>query len=200
MARRDETTRCPLCGAAAYPWIVHLSGSRIDRCQDCGAGVERGAQIDLAAELAKLTVAGEGGDRVVAPNRASWQAGVGGEGWAGLAEWTGSLLLTPRALELLAEHNGLETTRPASPPWGRGQRWMWQTVLNGITLHPNFATEVLAGRLRPRNARSRFAFFADAVASALATPLVLVLTVPIEAVAALFGRGGQMVARITPAA
>jgi hypothetical protein len=198
MARREQTTRCPLCGAAAYPWVVHLSGRPIDRCEDCGAGVERGAPIDLAAELAAITVAAEGGDRLVAPNRASWQAGVGGEGWAALGEWNGGLLLTPRAVELLLERNGLAAQRPACPPWGRGQRWMWQTILNGITLHPNFAGEVLAGRLRPAGARSRFAFFADAVASVLATPLVLIVTVPVEAVAALFGRGGLMTARLEP--
>jgi hypothetical protein len=54
---------------------------------------------------------------------------------------------------------------------------------------------VLRGRLRPGNSRGRFQFLADAVASTLATPLVLLLTVPFEAVAALAGRGGRMVVR-----
>ena len=129
------------------------------------------------------------------PNRASWQAALSGEGWAALSEWRGRLLLTPRALALLLERNGFQAQRPAFPPWGRGQRWLWQTFLNGITLHTNFATDVLAGRLRPANARSRFAFAADAVASALATPLVLLITVPLEAIGALAGRGGRMVVR-----
>ncbi len=68
-------------------------------------------------------------------------------------------------------------------------------MLNGITLHPNFATEVLAGRLRPGNSRGGFSFLADAVASTLATPLIALLTVPLEAVAALLGRGGRMIVR-----
>ena len=221
MARgRKGSTRCPLCGAPAHPWIgiphagatVGLAspvdpddpaaGERarlIDRCEDCAAGIEQGKAVDLAAELERLTVSAEGEERVlVAPNRASWQAAIGGEGWAALGEWRGRLLLTPRALELLLERNGLVGDKPGFPPWGRGQRWLWQTVLNGITLHPNFATEVLTGRLRPANARGRFSFLADAVASALATPLVALLTVPLEAIAALAGRGGRMVVRARP--
>jgi hypothetical protein len=225
MRRQGETTvRCPLCGARAYPWIVvPLPGSEatvglvspvdpddpeadrrarlIDRCENCATGIEQGDPVDLEAELGRLTVSTAGGERtVIARNRASWQAAVGGDGWAALADWPGRLLLTPRGLELLFERTGMEPARPAFPPWGANQRWFWQTVLNGITLHPNFATEVLAGRLRPRNARGPFAFAADAVASLLATPLVALLTVPVEAVAALVGRGGRMVARTRPRA
>ena len=216
---RADAVRCPLCGARAHPWIgvphpetgatVGLASPvdpddpetadrarLIDRCEDCGSGIEQGPPIDLAAELEAGTASTNGGVRtLIVPNRASWQAAIGGDGWAALAEWNGRLLLTPRGLELLLERNGLEPERPAFPPWGSNQRWLWQTVLNGITLHPNFATEVLAGRLRPAGARSRFAFFADAVASALATPLVMLFSVPLEALAALIGRGGRMVVR-----
>ena len=173
----------------------------IDRCEDCGSGIEQGSPVDLTAELEALTVSTDGGDRtVVAPNRGSLQAAIGGDGWAALAEWDGRLLLTPRGLELLLERNGLERRRPAFPPWGANQRWLWQTVLNGITLHPNFATEALAGCLRPSNARGRFSYLADAVASALATPLVALITVPMEALAALVGRGGRMIVRTRPQA
>jgi hypothetical protein len=94
----------------------------------------------------------------------------------------------------------MEPAKPAFPPWGANQRWMWQTILNGITLHPNFATEVLAGRLRPANARGRFAFIADAVASTLATPLIGLISIPLEALAALVGRGGRMMLRTRPKA
>ena len=221
---RQDAVRCPLCGARAHPWIgvphpetgatVGLASPvdpddpktadrarLIDRCEDCGSGIEQGPPVDLATELEAGTASTNGGVRtLIVPNRASWQAAIGGDGWAALAEWNGRLLLTPRGLELLLERNGLEPERPAFPPWGSNQRWVWQTVLNGITLHPNFATEVLAGRLRPAGARSRFAFFADAVASALATPLVALFSVPLEALAALMGRGGRMVVRARPSA
>jgi hypothetical protein len=220
--RAERTTRCPLCGASAYPWIsVPRAGAGatvglispvdpddpaagedarlVDRCEDCGSGIEHGPPVDLDAELDSITIANEAGEKLlVALNRASWQAGIGNDGWAALAEWTGRLLLTPRGLELLLEKTGMASQRPAFPPWGPNQRWIWQTFLNGITLHPNFATEVLRGRLRPRNARGPFAFAADLVASVLATPLVGLLTVPIEAIAALVGRGGRMVVRTRP--
>lgn len=214
--------RCPLCGARAYPWIgVPLPGVEatvgltspvdpedpdtadrarlVNRCEDCASGIEQDAAIDLDEELERLTVSGEGGERTLeAPNRGSWQAAIGGDGWAALAEWPGRILPTPRGLELLLERTGMEPARPAFPPWGANQRWLWQTVLNGITLHPNFATEVLAGRLRPGNARGRFSFLADAIASLLATPLVGLVSIPVEALAALVGRGGRMVVHTRP--
>jgi hypothetical protein len=223
MSRQGETSvRCPLCGGRAYPWIgVPLPGTEatvglaspvdpedpdaarrarlVNRCEDCASGIEQGVVIDLQEELERLTVATEGTERIIeAPNRGSWQAAIGGEGWAALAEWPGRILPTPRGLELLLERAGMEPAKPAFPPWGANQRWLWQTVLNGITLHPNFATEVLAGRLRPANARGRFSFIADAIASTLATPLVGLVSIPVEAFAALLGRGGRMVLRTRP--
>ncbi len=212
--------RCPLCGGRVDAWIgVPLAETEatvgmpspvdpddpgtsdaarlIDRCRTCGAGIERGDDpIDLGAELAGLEVDGApGATTFEAANRASWQALLSGDGWAVLPDWPGRLLLTPRALALLAEKNGLVADKPAFPPWGSNQRWIWQSFLNGITLHPNFATEVRAGRLRIGTARSAVAFVADAVASVLATPLVLLVSVPLEALASLFGRGGRMVVR-----
>ena len=91
--------------------------------------------------------------------------------------------------------NGLEADDPAFPPTGPNQRWLWQSMLNGITLHHNFLSEVRAGRLRIGNSRGAAAYAADMVASALATPFVLLVSVPLEAVAALAGRGGRMVVR-----
>lgn len=222
--REDTTVRCPLCGARAFPWIgVPLPGTDatvglaspvdpedpaaaerarlVNRCENCASGIEQGPPINLEAELEGLTVATAGGERtLLAPNRGSWQAAIGGEGWAALADWPGRILPTPRGLELLLEETGMEPAKPAFPPWGANQRWMWQTILNGITLHPNFASEVLAGRLRPANARGRFSFLADAIASTLATPLIGLLSIPLEALAALVGRGGRMVLRTRPKA
>jgi len=213
-------SRCPLCGSGAHPWIAlpsrdtaaivglpspvdpddpasAVEARLFDRCTDCAAGIEQGVEIDMARELGLVTTHDDGDERIViAPNRASWQAGLGGEGWAAIAGWPAHLLLTPRATTLLLERNGYEADKPAFPPWGSNQRWMWQTVLNGITLHTNFATDVLAGRLRPAGApRGRLAFFADAIASALATPLIILFTVLVEALATLVGRGGRIQVR-----
>lgn len=225
MGRRvgERSTRCPLCGSGAYPWIaVPLDPTEatvgllspvdpddpdagnearlIDRCSDCGAGIIQGPEpIDLAHELELLRIeTADGSPAWAAPNRASWQGGLGGDGWAPIQRWPGRLLLTPRSLAVLIETNGMEPEATAFPPWGENQRWMWQSVLNGITLHTNFMTEVRAGRLRRANARSGLAYAADMVASVLATPLVLLVSVPLEAVAALVNRGGRMIVRARP--
>ncbi len=217
--RKKASKSCPLCGGAVFPWIgvpaaaaeasVGLpspvdpdepsgGGARlVDRCERCGAGIERGrGQVDLAVELERIEIEGPEGTRAfAAPNRASWQGSLSGDGWAALAEWPGRLLLTPRALGLLLERNGLTAEDPAFPPAGPNQRWLWQSILNGITLHHNFLSEFRAGRLQMANARSRVAFCADMVASVLATPFVMLVSVPLEAVASLVGRGGRMVVR-----
>lgn len=204
---------CPLCGSPLYGWlelpdpssnptvgrpIADADARVLDRCEECGAGVLDGsAPLDLEAEIeALVTTLDDGTSVVAAANRRSWQASLGGEGWAAIDVHPGRLLLTPRALELLAERTGTELGEVRFPPLGRNQAWMWQTLLNGLTFHPNFAREVRAGRLRPANARSRFAFVADAVATVLAAPLVLIASFPLELVAAFSRRGGAMVAAL----
>lgn len=215
-ADRSAST-CPLCRGNAFGWISlpeeltdgtvglpspvdpdalePVPGTRmIDRCDRCGTGIARGSeQIDLARELRAVSVhTGNGTVAIAAPNRASLQAGIGSEGWAALNGWDNRLLLTPKGLELLAENQGLKLDRVRFTLWGRSQTWMWQTLMNGLTIHANFAREVLAGRLRPANARSRLAFLADAVATVLAAPLVAVVSLPLELVAVLTRRGGEL--------
>lgn len=219
MRLKERVSQCPLCGGAVFPWIgVPHSVSQasvgmpspvdpdepgggdarlVDRCQDCGAGIERAPEpVDLAAELERIEIDGPDGLRTfTAPNRASWQGSLGGDGWAALAEWDGRLLLTPRAMALLIEENGLEPQKPAFPPSGPNQRWLWQSILNGVTLHHNFLSELRAGRLPMNRARNPAAWVADMVASMLATPFVLLISIPLEAIATLAGRGGRMVIR-----
>ena len=87
------------------------------------------------------------------PNRASLQAGIGVEGLGGDRALPGRLIHTPRSLELLAERNGHSIERRRGAPSRRAQAWMWQTLLNGLTFHPNFARELRAGRVHPQGAR-----------------------------------------------
>lgn len=209
--------RCPLCGSALYGWLTLPDPATrptvgmpadvdvdeeaeapparlLDRCESCGLGVPRGERIDLAAELRALErPLQDGGRELVTPNRAGIAATLGGEAWTCLDDTPGRLLLTPRSLELLAERVEREIGRPRFPKLGRNQRWMWQTLVNGLTLHPNFAREVLAGRLRAENSRGRVAFAIDCVVTALAAPLVLLVSFPLELVAALIRRGGEIV-------
>jgi hypothetical protein len=212
----SEPGPCPLCGQPLYGWIA-LPRPGADatvgmplpaepdaelvmvRCESCGVALEGGREIDLAAEWGAVCTADEHtARRISIPNRRSFQAWIGAEGWAAIDRSPGRLLLTPRALELLAEHNHERIERPRYPRWGRNQWWMWQTLLNGLTFHPNFAREVRSGGLRPSSGRGRLQFAADAVVTVLAGPLAALVSVPLELIAALAGRGGVL--KTTPRA
>jgi hypothetical protein len=184
---------CPLCGEPLFGWIVVAPPGALERvlvrCENCGAVLERDAEIDVAREWA--TVAGDAG-RISIPNRGSLQAAIGLDGWAALNLASGRLQLTRRSLELLAERNGMRLESVHTPQRRRAQGWMWQTLLNGLTFHPNFGRELRAGRARPSTALSRPKFFVDLVVTALGAPLVALVSVPLEAVAAVLGRGGEL--------
>ena len=208
----DELRPCPLCGQPLYPWVgLPARGTEavsvgeplpdaeaervIVRCENCGVAVERDREVDLSAEWEAVCHPGDVGAREISiPDRRSWQASIGVGGWAAIDLYPGHLIHTRRSLELLAERNsyGIDSIRW---PWhGPNQPWMWQTLLNGLTFHPNFAREVRAGRLRSRNARSRARFVVDSIVTVLGAPLVALASFPLEAVAGLVRKGGLMVA------
>jgi hypothetical protein len=200
---------CPLCGEQLYGWvalppagnavvgvpIAEREARVIDRCENCGVAVERGRAIELAAEWEAVCRPGEAGARRISvPNRESVQAWIGEAGWAGIDLYPGRLLHTPASLELLAERNGQVLEGRRTPLSRAAQAGMWQTLLNGLTFHANFAREVRAGRLRPGTARSRVRFWIDAVVTVLGAPLVLLVSVPLELGAAVGRRGGELTA------
>jgi hypothetical protein len=206
---------CPLCGEPLYGWVtlpaegsaasVGLrvapeAGTRvIDRCEGCGVAVERGRPVDLDDELRAISQpASDGSLTIASPNRASLQAALGGDGWAPLDRLPGRLALTPRSLSLLAERSGYPMVEIGYPPAGPSQFWMWQTLVNALTFQNNFAREVRAGRLRPWKGRRRWAFAIDSVVTILAAPLVALISIPLEAIASLARRGGQMRATASP--
>jgi hypothetical protein len=183
---------CPVCGEPLYGWATPDERRVIDRCENCGVVVERGAPVDLVAEWRAL---GDG-PTVTVPNRGSLQATIGLDGWAALGLSPGRLVLTRRSLELLAEANRAEVQSVSTPATRRGQAWMWQTLANGLTFHDNFAREWRAGRLRPASAISRPRFYVDLVVTVLAAPLVALASVPLELGAAVAGRGGELRATV----
>ena len=67
---------------------------------------------------------------------------------------------------------------------------MWQTLLNLLTFHRDFATEAASGRLRPGTGRGRAAFFVDAAVTILAAIPTALLAVVLEGGALLVRRGG----------
>jgi hypothetical protein len=208
----DELRPCPLCGQPLFPWVgLPARGTEaasvgeplpdaeaervIVRCENCGVALERDREVELTAEWEAVCRPGDNGAREIKlPDRTSWQASIGVGGWAAIDLYPGHLIHTRRSLELLAEANDSALASLSWPWHGPNQPWMWQTLLNGLTFHPNFAREVRAGRLRPRNARSRVKFTVDSVVTILGAPLVALVSFPLEAVAALARRGGLMVA------
>ncbi len=201
----DSERRCPACGEPLYGWVkVDVAGGDppgyvIDRCESCGLGVTRGVpEPEAVFESARRGLSSGATTEMRLPNRASLQAGIGGDQWAALKLPTQRLHLTPRSLQLLLERHGLVASRVRQPPFGRNQRWMWQTLLNGFTFHTNFARDVLRGRLTPRTARSLPRFAIDALVSILAALPLALVSIPLELGAALARRGGELEVTIAP--
>ncbi len=196
-AAGPETPRCPACGVPLFVWIeTEGYGARedqvIDRCENCGLVLVRG-QVptpDHAAE--RLLAEGERHDgraTIRAANAASLQAWVGAENWAALRPGGHGLEPTPRAARLLLGRRGYEVRRIrhlARP----GIAAMWQTLLNLLTFHRDFASEAVAGRLRPGGGRGRAAFWTDAVVTVLAAIPTAFIAVLLEGGAVLARRGG----------
>jgi hypothetical protein len=192
-----ESGRCPACGEPLFAWAEkEAHGSRpaevVDRCENCGLAVERGAvpSPDEAADLLLLE-AGRRGERIVAraDNAASLQAGLGAEHWAALRDDGRSVMPTPRAARLLLARRGFEIRRIrylVAP----GIASMWQTLLNLLTFHRDFAAEAASGRLRPGTGRGPAAFWVDALVTVLAAIPTAIIAVVLEGVAVLIRRGG----------
>jgi len=194
----EGSRACPACGQPLYGWLelsTPAGPSLLERCENCRLGLAAGlGPADVSNEL--LADAGNlpsGELEVRVANRDSWQARLGGQHWAALEPGRG-LYPTPQALELLAEREELAMIRLDSPRRMRGQIWMWQTILNAFTFNENFALRVRAGLLRPSGARARLKYAVDLVVTILATPLVVPVSVSLELIAALAGKGGVLVA------
>jgi hypothetical protein len=185
----------------------------IDRCENCGLAVARDS-VPSPDEAADALL--EGGERrgerlaVRADNAASLQAWLGAENWAALrdigrvAPASNGLLPTehprttpshneikptPRAASLLLARRGLEVRRVRHLA-GPGMASMWQTLLNLLTFHRDFASQAASRRLGPSTGRGLAAFWIDAVVTVLAAVPTAILAVLLEGGAVLARRGG----------
>jgi hypothetical protein len=203
-----ETPRCPACGEPLFVWIeTEGYGSRedqvIDRCENCGLVVARGPvpSTDEAVDRL-LSDARRHKGRVAlrAANAASLQTWLGAENWAALHIPTKRVAPggapshigmepTPRAASLLLARRGLEIKRIRHLA-GAGMASMWQTLLNLLTFHRDFASEAISGRLRPGTGRGRAAFWTDAVVTVLAAIPTAFIAVLLEGGAVIARRGG----------
>ena len=196
-AAGPATPRCPACGEPLFVWIETTGyGARedqvIDRCENCGLVLVRGAipTPEHAAERL-LSDAEQRGERIAfrAANAASLQAWLGAENWAALQPDGHGIEPTPRAASLLLARRGLEIRRVRHLA-GPGMAAMWQTLLNLLTFHRDFASEAASGRLRPGTGRGRGAFWTDAVVTVLAAIPTALIAVVLEGGAVLARRGG----------
>jgi hypothetical protein len=197
MASEEEVAgyRCPADDAELYGWVaahdpVDRSKIVLDHCEECGLVVTRAHRPpDVAGELDRLPR--ENGT-IVAPNRRSWQAGIGGAQWAGLEPERRRLHLTPRAAELLLAREDRAVGRIDSRFSLAGYLGMLQTLVNAFTLRDNFFRNFRAGRLQGRRAPSPPAIALDLLVTALVALPLAVVALPLELLASLFGRGGKM--------
>ncbi|HKH42980.1 MAG TPA: hypothetical protein VKA41_14125 [Solirubrobacterales bacterium] len=203
-----ETPRCPACGEPLFVWIEtdvkrvapggapSHQGMRddqvIDRCENCGLVVTRGA-VPTPDEAAETLLSGarrrDGRIAFRAANAASLQTWLGAENWAALRPGARAIEPTPRAASLLLARRGLEI-RGVRHLAGPGMASMWQTLLNLLTFHRDFASEAASGRLRPGTGRGRAAFWIDVMVTVLAAIPTALLAVPLEGGAVLARRGG----------
>jgi hypothetical protein len=192
---------CPACGARLYGWSaarnpVDRSKIVLDRCEECGLIVTRDPQPPLVAgELAALARQGE---EIIAPNRRSWQAGIGGAQWAGLEPERRRLHMTPDSARLLLAGQDAEVTAIRTPFGIGSYLGLVQTLINGFTLRDNLLRNLRSGRLRPQRPRDSAAVALDVVVSVLVAVPMAVIALPVELLASALGRGGSMRLRQGP--
>lgn len=186
---------CPACGKRLYAWTnardpIDRSPIALDHCEDCGLIVTRGPQPpDVEAELAALE---RQGDELVAPNRESFQGGIGGPGWAGMEPDRRRLHLNPRAAKLLLRARGVELLESRTPFSGRAYAGMLLTMINAFTLRQNFVRNARAGRVPTATLAEKLSFGLDALVSALVAVPLAPLALIVELAATVAARGGIM--------
>ena len=202
-----EAPRCPACAEPLFTWVEITSrvgpagapshhgpwqNQLIDRCENCGLVAARDS-VPSPDEATDLLVSGceerEGRIAIRSDNAASLQAWLGAENWAALRPGTHAIKPTPRAASLLLARRGLEVRRVHHLA-GPGMASMWQTLLNLLTFHRDFASQTVSGRLRPGSGRGRGAFWIDALVTVLAAVPTAIIAVGLEAGAVIARRGG----------
>jgi hypothetical protein len=204
-AASPETPRCPACGEPLFVWIETYGYGRredqvIDRCENCGLVLVRGEIPTPDAAVERLLSDAQQRDGFVAfraANAASLQTWLGAENWAALRPGGHGLEPTRRAASLLLARRGLRIRRIRHLA-GPGMASMWQTLLNLLTFHRDFASEAASGRLRPGTGRSEAAFWTDAAVTVLAAIPTAFIAVVLELGAVVARRGGVIEIQAEP--
>ncbi len=193
------SARCPACGQPLFVWLeTEGFGSRedqvIDRCENCGLVAARDSVPSPDHAIDELLFGKEENGAEVAiraDNAASLQAWLGAENWAALRPGGHAIKPTPRAARLLLARRGLDVRR-IRHLIRPGMASMWQTLLNLLTFHRDFASEAASGRLRPGTGRGVAAFWIDAAVTVLAAIPTAIIAVVLETGAVMARRGGAI--------
>ena len=194
-AQAPASYSCPACGAVLFGWSLARNasgGARIvlDQCERCGLAVTRAERApDLAGEIAELR---RDGELIWAPNRRSFQAGIGGAQWAALEPGRHRLHLSPASARLLLGGREIEVLAVRTPFTRRSYRAMIDTLVNAFTLNDNFAASAKAGLIPRRTTRQRLIYGLDRTVSLLAFVPAAIFAAPIEWLGCRLGRGGEM--------
>jgi hypothetical protein len=182
---------CAACGEPLFGWVNAPDSAPVRRCEACGLALlgEPGDPTEALEALDRLRVAGDGDPRYRIANRASLQAWIGGAGWA-LLDAGERYLFTPEAVRRLASERDQTLERVRWRP-GASIAAMWGTLLNSFTWGRNVALGAL-GRAEASPAGRPWQRAMDGFISVLASPIVLLAAVVLEAVAAVTGRGGVL--------
>jgi hypothetical protein len=188
-----ENPPCPACGEPLFGWIDAQPGlaGPVSRCESCGLGVvgKPGGAEEALRELDRL---GTGSGAPLA-NRAGFSSWLGRAGWAGLERDARHLFTIEAVRRLVARRDQVV----ASTRWApiAAIATMWQTVLNSFTFGHNVALGAL-GRRAAALAERPWKRALDVLISVVVAIPALVLAVPLELVAAAFGRGGALSLRL----
>jgi hypothetical protein len=184
-----ENPPCPACGEPLFGWMdlpPCLSGT-VRRCESCGLGVigDPGSAREALRELDRL---GAGSGAPIA-NGGGFSAWLGRAGWAGL-ERGGRYLFTVEAVRrLVARRDQVVVSARWAPIAAIAT--MWQTVLNSFTFGHNVALGALGRRVAAPAERPWQRWLDALIDVAVAIP-ALAIAVPLEAIAAVLGRGGAL--------
>ncbi len=184
-----ENPPCPACGEPLFGWVgggPALAGP-VRRCESCGLGVAGAppSAEEALAELDRLRT----GDAVRFANRSSLSAWIGGAGWAGLEPSARCLFTVEAVRRLVARRDQVVKSYRWAP--GPGIATMWQTVLNGFTFGRNVALGAL-GRSVATPAQRPWQRRLDALIGVVVAIPALLVALPLELAAVVFGRGSAV--------
>lgn len=189
--------RCPACDEPLFVWIETIGfGPRedevVDRCENCGLVCARDRVPESPQEaVTRLFPPGEGSVRGRVPNPASFQAWFGAENWAALRPGRSGLGASPDALRRLFERTGRESVK-IRPAVAAAIAAMWQTLINLLTFHRDFAVQLASGQLHPTGFKGWSAWVIDLLITILIAVPTAILAVILELVATIAGRSGVL--------